>query len=104
MWMIIARNPPYSPQRDRDAEKGFSVFDFRLHRAGSSDRKSKIQKIENVLSVPLRWIVQKKALLGCEIAGSASRTEADEMVALAQQMRKQVESWLRQNHPHLLRK
>ena len=37
-----------------------------------------------------------------EIAGSTSKREADEMVALAQRLRKQVEDWLRANHPELL--
>jgi hypothetical protein len=45
---------------------------------------------------------RKKRNLGdYTIAGSTSKKEADEMVALAQQLRKQVEDWIRENHPEL---
>jgi hypothetical protein len=37
-----------------------------------------------------------------EIAGSTSRKEADEMLALAQHLRKRVEEWLRAKHPELI--
>ena len=36
------------------------------------------------------------------IAGLTSATESDDMAALAQQLRKQVEAWLRANHPELV--
>lgn len=36
-----------------------------------------------------------------ERAGTISATEAREMLALARTLRKHVESWLRQHHPHL---
>ena len=45
---------------------------------------------------------RKKRNLGdYEIAGSTSKKEADEMVVLAQQLRKQVEAWLRAEHSEL---
>ena len=48
---------------------------------------------------------RKKRNIGdYERAGLISEKEAAEMVALAQQLRKQVEAWLRKNHPHLLPK
>jgi hypothetical protein len=46
---------------------------------------------------------RKKRNLGdYEMAGATSRKEADEMVALAQHLRKKVENWLGANHPELL--
>ena len=46
---------------------------------------------------------RKKRNLGdYSIAGSTSKKEADEMVALAQQLRKEVEDWIRANYPQLL--
>ena len=37
-----------------------------------------------------------------ERAGVASKTEASEMVALAQRLRQEVGNWLQANHPELL--
>jgi hypothetical protein len=46
---------------------------------------------------------RKKRNLGdYEIAGATSTREADEMVALAQRLRKEVEAWLGANHPEFL--
>src|SRR5438876_9521378 len=46
---------------------------------------------------------RKKRNLGdYSIAGSTSKKEADEMVALAQQLRKDVEDWIHANYPQLL--
>jgi len=46
---------------------------------------------------------RKKRNLGdYSFAGSTSKKEADEMVALAQQLRKEVEAWIRANYPQLL--
>jgi hypothetical protein len=39
-----------------------------------------------------------------EIAGLISKKEADEMITLAQRLRKLVEGWLRANHRELLPK
>jgi hypothetical protein len=49
------------------------------------------------------WIVsEKKRNLGTyEIAGAVSDQEAEEMIMLAVNLRKQVEEWLRENHPGL---
>ncbi len=45
---------------------------------------------------------RKKRNLGdYSIAGSTSKKEADEMVALAQQLRKDVEDWIHANYPQL---
>jgi len=45
---------------------------------------------------------RKKRNLGdYSIAGSISKKEADEMVALAQQLRKDVEHWIHANYPQL---
>ena len=46
---------------------------------------------------------RKKRNLGdYSIAGSTSTKEAEEMVALAQQLRKEAEDWIRANYPQLL--
>jgi hypothetical protein len=46
---------------------------------------------------------RKKRNLGdYEMAGATSKREADEMVALARYLRKEVERWLRTHHPELL--
>ena len=46
---------------------------------------------------------RKKRNLGdYSIAGSTSKKEADEMAALAQKLRKDVENWIRSNYPQLL--
>ena len=46
---------------------------------------------------------RKKRNIGTyEIAGAASEMEAEEMIMLAVNLRKQVEEWLRENHPGLL--
>ena len=67
-----------------------------------------IQSLEYTIGTNSKLIAQfdafrKKRNVGdYEIAGSTSKMEADEMVALAQRLRKQVEDWLRANHPELL--
>jgi len=46
---------------------------------------------------------RKKRNLGdYSIAGSTSKKEADEMVGLAQQLRRDVEAWIRANYPAML--
>ena len=46
---------------------------------------------------------RKKRNLGdYSIAGATSKKEADEMAALAQHLRKDVEDWIRRSHPELL--
>jgi hypothetical protein len=46
---------------------------------------------------------RKKRNIGTyEIAGAASEMEAEEMIMVAENLRKQVEEWLRENHPGLL--
>ena len=67
-----------------------------------------IQSLEHTIGAKSKLIAQfdafrKKRNIGdYEIAGSTSKTEAVEMVALAQQLRQQVADWLRANHPELL--
>jgi len=45
---------------------------------------------------------KKRNIGGYEQAGLVSDKEADEMVALAQQLRERIELWIRANHPELL--
>ena len=45
---------------------------------------------------------KKRNIGGYEQAGLVSDKEADEMIALAQQLREQTEGWIRNNHPELL--
>lgn len=45
---------------------------------------------------------KKRNISDYERAGIVSEAEALEMIAMARMMRKAVEDWLRQNHPHLL--
>ena len=48
---------------------------------------------------------RKKRNVGSyERAGTASQTEAREMLALARKLKERVTQWLRQNYPHLLPK
>jgi len=47
---------------------------------------------------------KKRNVSDYERAGEVSTAEADEMAALANALRQQVEEWLRQNHPGLLPK
>jgi len=67
-----------------------------------------ILSLEHTIGADSKLIAQfdafrKKRNIGdYEIAGSTSKMEADEMVVLAQRLRKQVEDWLRTNHPELL--
>ena len=50
-------------------------------------------------------VFRKKRNVGdYERAGLVLETEAREMLVLARALRKCVEKWLRQNHPHLLPK
>jgi hypothetical protein len=45
---------------------------------------------------------KKRNIGGYEQAGLVSDREADEMIALAQRLREQIEEWVRTNHPELL--
>lgn len=47
---------------------------------------------------------KKRNICDYERAGSASSAEADEIAALARDLRKRVADWLRMNYPHLLPK
>ena len=67
-----------------------------------------ILSLEYTLGADNKLIAQfdafrKKRNLGeYEVVGLTSKKEADEMVALAQQLRKEVEQWLGAKHPELL--
>jgi hypothetical protein len=67
-----------------------------------------IQSLALTMDVPVKVVAQldafrKKRNVGdYEQAGLVSEREADEMIALAHQLRRQVEDWLRANHPELL--
>ncbi len=69
-----------------------------------------IQSLAHTLGADAKLVAQldafrkKRNVSDYERAGWVSGKEASEMVALAKQLRKQVEVWLRQNHPHLLAK
>ena len=45
---------------------------------------------------------KKRNTSGYERAGSVSEQEANRMLALAQRLRREVENWLREEHPELL--
>jgi hypothetical protein len=46
---------------------------------------------------------KKRNISDYERAGLVSEREAEEMEALARDLRKQVEGWLKTNHPHLMK-
>jgi hypothetical protein len=46
---------------------------------------------------------KKRNISDYERAGLVSEQEAEEMEALARDLRKKVEEWLKANHPHLLK-
>lgn len=46
---------------------------------------------------------KKRNLSDYERAGLVSEQEADEMEALARDLRKRVQEWLKTNHPHLMK-
>jgi len=46
---------------------------------------------------------KKRNIGGYEQAGLVSNRETDEMIALAKQLRKNTEKWIRDNYPQLLR-
>jgi uncharacterized protein (UPF0332 family) len=45
---------------------------------------------------------KKRNIAGYERAGTVSEKEAEEMIALAKSLRRDVENWLRAQHPDLL--
>jgi len=45
---------------------------------------------------------QKRHTSEYELSGAVSAQEAQEMLALAQRLRQEVEAWLKAKHPHLL--
>lgn len=67
-----------------------------------------IQSLAYTIGVDAKLVAQldafrKKRNIGdYERAGLVSETEAREMLALAQALRKRVEKWLQQNYPYLL--
>ena len=68
-----------------------------------------IQSLAHTIGMDTKLVTQidafrKKRNIGdYERAGLVSETEAREMVALARSLRHQVEMWLRQNYPKLLK-
>jgi len=67
-----------------------------------------IQSLADTIGADKKLIAQfdqfrkKRNIGGYEQAGLVSDKEADEMMALAQQLRKRTERWLRVNYPELL--
>jgi hypothetical protein len=45
---------------------------------------------------------KKRNLSGYQRAGAVQDSEAQEMISLAERLRREVEDWLRADHPHLL--
>ena len=45
---------------------------------------------------------KKRNIGGYDMAGMISQKEADGMKTLAKQLRKEIEEWLRKNHPKLM--
>ena len=68
-----------------------------------------IQSLAYTIGADIKLIAQfdqfrkKRNIGGYERAGLVSDAEADEMVALAQRLRKKVEKWIRTNYPKLLK-
>ena len=68
-----------------------------------------IQSLAYTIGADIKLIAQfdqfrkKRNIGGYERAGLVSDAEADEMVALANQLRKKVEKWIRTNFPLLLK-
>lgn len=57
---------------------------------------------KNELIAELDQFRKKRNIGGYEQAGLVSDTEADEMIALAQKLRNEVEDWIRVNYPKFL--
>jgi len=68
-----------------------------------------IQSLAYTIGADTKLIAQfdqfrkKRNIGGYERAGLVSDHEADEMVALAQQLREEIELWIRTNYPQLFR-
>lgn len=68
-----------------------------------------IQSLSFTIGVPRSLIAQldqfrkKRNMDAYDRAGAVSDQEASEMVLFAQDLRKQVEAWIRKNHPELSR-
>ena len=68
-----------------------------------------IQSLAYTIGADIKLIAQfdqfrkKRNIGGYERAGLVSDAEADEMVALAKRLRKEVETWIRTNFPQLLK-
>ncbi len=67
-----------------------------------------IQSLEHTIGVDAKTIIQleqfrkKRNLSDYERAGAVSATEVATMITLAEGLRRDVESWIRQAHPELL--
>lgn len=79
------------------------------YRAGRQSHHHRvIQSLAHTIGADAVMVAQldayrKKRNIGdYERAGSVSQTEASEIAVLARRLRKQVESWLRCNHPDLM--
>ena len=61
-------------------------------------------KLDNKAVRKLNKFRQKRNISDYEMTGVVSEQEVSEMVALAQELREVVMSWLEKNHPELIRK
>lgn len=59
--------------------------------------------LNRTLVLKLHQFRKKRNISSYERAGMVSDLEAKEMIELAEQLRKKVEQWLRENHPQLLK-
>jgi hypothetical protein len=57
---------------------------------------------KNELIVQFDQFRKKRNIGGCERAGLVSDAEADEMIALAQELRDEIEAWIQNYHPKFL--
>ena len=75
---------------------------------GSSHHHVVIQSLGRTLGVDARTVGKfdgfrkKRNTAGYEMVGGVTELEADEMLALARRLRKDVETWLRKRYPNLL--
>ncbi len=80
------------------------------YRVSSSERGHHYRLIESLrytVGLPaadvdlLQRMKKKRNISDYEVAGAVTEREAEEMVALAQRIRRQVKDWLAANHPNL---
>lgn len=100
--MSIAYNAALQAASAALAAAGYRV------RKGESHHYRTIQSLAHTIGADSTLIVhldafrKKRNEMGYERAGVVSHLEADEMVQLAEEIKRRVEEWLRQQHPDLI--